>query len=250
MRSPTPFACATLALVVPLGAQSILSIDGRVDLGPLDSQAYTTSVHALDFDRDGRLDLLLGGGLAYTVAVSPLRRGLGDGRFEPVPLFSFWNRTDVGAVADLDGDGTVEYSSPTGLWTIAADGTPTRFLTWSLEPDLLRFGDVDRDGDLDVVRAAAGALETHVQAGPLQFTLAASVPVAGIADGLALGDLNGDGWPDVLVTTRNAASKLFENDDATMNSGNLVASRRTPPGTSIRCPPSGTPAAAGWRGPT
>ena len=75
MRSPTPFACATLALVVPLGAQSILSIDGRVDLGPLDSQAYTTSVHALDFDRDGRLDLLLGGELAYTIAVSPLRRG-------------------------------------------------------------------------------------------------------------------------------------------------------------------------------
>lgn len=212
MRSPTPFACATLALVVPLGAQSILAVDGRVDLGPLDSQAYTTSVHALDFDRDGRLDLLFGGELAYTVAVPPLRRGVGDGRFEPVPGFSFWNRTAVGAVADLDGNGTVEFSNPTGLWTIAADGTPTRFLAWSLDPDLLRFGDVDGDGDLDIVRVASGSLVTHTQTGPLQFTQTGSVPVAGVGTALALGDLTGDSWPDVLVTARNAAVQLFEND--------------------------------------
>jgi len=192
-----------------LGAQSLLELQARPDLGPLDSPMFRTSVHDLDFDGDGILDLLFGAELGYTVDSSPLLRGLGDGSFVPVAAFGSFVREHVFQVGDFDGDGIFEFTTQSGIWSIAADGT--RSLRVPGDQSLTRFGDLDQDGDLDAVRSLGGSLHVLMQTAPLQFTNTQSLPMPGVTTDIGLGDADGDGSIDVLVTIRNAPVRLFEN---------------------------------------
>ena len=72
----------------------------------------------------------------------------------------------------------------------------------------IALGDLDNDGDLDVVAAAAGALYWYKNDGRGRFD--AGTLIAGVTDAVfALGDLNGDGKLD-LVT----GAKWYSGDDA------------------------------------
>ncbi|MFO1076573.1 MAG: VCBS repeat-containing protein [Planctomycetota bacterium] len=117
------------------------------------SLAYHQSVAVLDYDGDGRPDVLFGGAVPY------LFRNLGSRQFATVPIVLgsalFWVRA-----ADLDGDG---------------------------DDDLI--GATTRSGPFVILRNDGGGVFS-------------TVPVPNgmpTAHGVTIGDLDGDGAPDLLI---------------------------------------------------
>ncbi|MBK8978410.1 MAG: VCBS repeat-containing protein [Planctomycetes bacterium] len=192
-----------------LSAQSVLDLDVKIDLSPAETAAFSTGFQPLDFDRDGRLDLLVAGEYGYWYSRAALRRGLGDGRFEPVPASSYTGWFYVHALGDLDNDGRLEMAGDDGLSAIEPDGRIVA-LPASVGGGAAAFGDVDGDGDLDVVRGGA-RVEVFLQTAPLTF-----VPSTGLtglwAWVVALGDVDGDGDLDVVAGRAHRSNGLYLND--------------------------------------
>lgn len=111
--------------------------------------------------------------------------------------------------------------------------------------DGFELADFDRDGVLDVaimyedsnhVRIAFGGANTAARSGAWQVvTLAQGDEVLEVEDG-AVGDLNGDGWPDLLVANEGGSLLYLQNpggaDRASIRSGNWQ--RAAPAGVSGR----------------
>jgi hypothetical protein len=142
-------------------------------------------VHA-DYDNDGRLDLLvLRGGWMQAGGRSPnsLLRNLGGGRFEDVTekagLLSF-HPTQTAAWADYDGDGFLDLFI--GNESAPEDPHPS---------ELYR-----NEGDGTFTDRSADLGE----------------PDLGYVKGVAWGDVNNDGRPDLYVSALEGDNHLFRND--------------------------------------
>jgi hypothetical protein len=174
-------------------------------------------VHAADVDGDGDADILATGRLSNTV--SWYENLEGDGQS--------WQRhvirsIDVGPTAlhavDMDRDGDIDVISgavgfDTVSWHENVNGDGRTWLTrliWGgvADPQSAWAGDVDMDGDMDVVVAYSNAsiiaYYENIDGGGNQW---ASRTVAGgmmFANSVTMGDLDGDGDLDFAATAANA----------------------------------------------
>ena len=200
--------------------------EARYDAGWITNQTsiqYATGLAAGDADADGDLDLVVCHEVGGETMV--LLRNRGDGTFEPKEHV----RSRLGAwfarFADVNGDLRTDLLSAAhpGRSTFhallgAPDIHATNYRRYpkakeSFPPgqDSLTAGDLDNDGDIDLVATCwAGKNDTLVRVylndgtgafdtihdyavGPPKF--------AGGADA-AIGDLDGDGWPDLVVADK------------------------------------------------
>jgi hypothetical protein len=181
----------------------------------------TAPLHALavaDADRNGTLDVAAG-------ALS-LRRGDGTGRLGGALAISTTGTLDGLVTGDFNGDGSPDYAAIEQ----GAPGDPDRALLFTAQPGAaylqseasedvgeassLAAGDIDRDGDLDLVvaRADAGAEVTVLSnLGGALFSDEDHSVDTGPAESLALADFNGDGWPDVVVGSAEAEVSVLLN---------------------------------------
>jgi hypothetical protein len=179
-----------------------------------------------DLDNDGDLDLLAANTAAGTVS---LRFNNGTGSFTPLAT-----RPDVAvsaapvglALADIDGDGdldlltssigaaplgsyvSVRLNDGTGLFTPPAGGGLVLVGDYAAS---IALGDVDGDGDLDLLTTSGGRSQVSVRFndGAGTFTPGAFDPaVGGTVFNLALGDIDGDGDLD-FVTTAGSSNSVF-----------------------------------------
>ena len=173
-----------------------------------------------DFDRDGQLDLAVSNYAAsYMVSVV---LGNGDGTFQaPVHYGHFVLWTDL-AVDDFNGDGALDLavtseSVPDGIASVYlgnGDGSlraANHFSAGPGEPRAVAASDFDGDGILDLALATgyAGAPDgLRVLPGQGDGTFRAPVGYnAGVMTrAMAVGDFNGDSWPDVAVTNWDAST--------------------------------------------
>jgi hypothetical protein len=184
---------------------------------------YTTSfgsnsVAAGDFNGDGKPDLVVANGTGSNIL---LFTGNGDGTFQAAKsVGSYFAGTNYIAAADFNNDGKLDFAVSaiggvsiqlgngdgtfhpgTGISTLGCSGC-------SAGP--IALADVNGDGFLDVVLAngavlvppggkTIGTITVYLGKGNGSFQSGVSYTIGYNATSVAIGDLNGDGKPDIVV---------------------------------------------------
>ena len=189
-----------------------------------------------DYDLDGDLDLFIGSGPAVgPIAPDNLYENDGDGTFSRIetdPIATDARDGQVMNWIDVDNDGDLDlyvtnysgvstndfYRNDAGTYVAVPDGplaTDTGGFglanTW---------GDLDNDGDLDVLVTTGGSAPDRLYSnnGDGTFTRISSAPLttrANPTSGATLGDYDGDGDLDLVVTTQvpgGGPVRLYRND--------------------------------------
>ncbi|HEX4322708.1 MAG TPA: FG-GAP-like repeat-containing protein [Acidobacteriaceae bacterium] len=168
------------------------------------------SIVAGDFNGDGIPDLLAG---LYNQTV--LLVGHGDGTFAPPSLTlipGVWPNSLV--AADLNGDGILDVAAANGFNAIAillgnGDGTfrASETIEVQLYQSAVALADFNRDGKLDLAVTNSGQEALTVFPGNGDGTFAQTGvmtnTVQATPQGIAIGDFNGDGLPDIALSTGN-----------------------------------------------
>jgi hypothetical protein len=238
LRRP-PFAAGALAAAVAVvlnpGARAqanFAELGGRgLPQESLEAQALVLG----DVDGDGDLDLLVGGG--YGVGAVRLHANDGAGIFTAAPFPSLPVDVVTGLVlGDLDGDGDLDLvvdcyqmglpGQPNLLLSNDGagrfhDATQARLPASFDNTRALALGDVDGDGDLDLITGNRGWVgvgqqnRLHLNDGTGTFTdaTAGRMPVDfDKTSSVALGDVDGDGDPDLVIGNSWQQNRLYLND--------------------------------------
>lgn len=218
--------------------------DGTFTAGPSYANVNDSGdLTVTDLDGDGHLDLIsgIGGAGAYGPSVGThtglinILMGNGDGTFQgaaafpgaAAPLYTGSSSpAPAFAVGDFNGDGKVDILgsaastkggvvTPSGLELLAGNGAGHFTASPSIgtsSPTIIVAADMNGDHKLDAVFAdgspSGGATNLGVAFGDgrggfgavVDYAIPNSIPIAN----LVTGDFNGDGKPDVLVTTSGA----------------------------------------------
>jgi len=178
-----------------------------------------TSVAVGDFNGDGKLDLVVVNSLGVSMLL-----GKGDGTFQAAVNCGVGSSVAVG---DFNGDGKLDLvvgdfiatNPDIGLLLGNGDGTFQTPLhnVIGISPSSIAVGDFDGDGKLDVALAGRGCktgcpiLQVLFGNGDGTFQPVRSLfnPTRNQANFVILGDINGDGKLDMIVTYSQPAISVF-----------------------------------------
>lgn len=172
------------------------------------------SVVSADFNRDGKLDLLVGDTFENGGDVIGVLLGNGDGTFQPytsVPIPG--NGGDTLAVGDLNHDGKSDvvvasgFNLSGGVTVLLGNGdgtfqAPVSYFETTVEPfaDAVAIGDFNGDGTPDIaVTNHSGNVSIFIGNGDGTLKAPLNYPSSLHPVGLAIGDFNGDGRQDIAT---------------------------------------------------
>jgi hypothetical protein len=175
-----------------------------------------------DVDGDGDLDFVTANDGSVNVSV---RLNAGNGNFTPPAINPDPALTGPAkgiALGDVDGDGDLDFLASTDGTTAVCvrlnDGTGN-FTAPATNPETsvgtvpygVALGDVDGDGDLDLLCAnyGSGTVSVRLNNGTGSFTAPATNPnpsVGSFPFSVVLGDVDGDGDLDMVTANNNAVS--------------------------------------------
>jgi len=171
------------------------------------------SLALADLDGDGRLDVVVSNGNGGSVSVC---RNVGGGKLDGRAVYPVGGYPNAIVVADFDGDGHLDIadadntSASVSILRNLGDGTfaPRIAFDFGSRPEVIAAGDVDGDGHPDLVATSWGYLmQTYAppmvgvlhNKGDGSFVLGETYTPGDSPAGVALADLDGDGWLDLVV---------------------------------------------------
>lgn len=188
----------------------------------------TSSIAVADIDGDGDLDIIEGNGDNVTNQANRVWLNDGNGFFTVTAQALGNERTYSVALDDIDGDGDPDlvvgnYAEPNTVWTNDGSGIFTNTLqalgkayTWSIV-----LSDMNNDGDPDIVTGNNDQQPNVVYYNDGQgifIDVTRPSAIDGSASSVTLGDIDGDGDLDMLVTDNMEWTKIRLND----GNGNYV----------------------------
>jgi hypothetical protein len=224
--------------------------DGTFQNPPLVYSAglLPAAVVALDVNGDGKPDLAVAGGYGVTSYYSLTTLvNRGDGTFPNSVTFPVLQFPYSAVTGDFNGDGNVDIATTSFTQTGGVsvllgkgDGTFQAHLDslTGQSPTAIAAGDFNGDGKLDLVLADSSPtnalLSTLIGKGDGTFQNSISQTVPGFVQSLAVGDLNGDGKPDVaaVIQGTSAVSIFLGHGD-----GTFAAPVQYPTGPMLQSPP-------------
>lgn len=219
---------------------------------------YTT---ATDINQDGYVDFIDRKGNATTNPPDVWMNN-GDGTFgatSGLPNFRAWDNDKGGTIfGDFDNDGDFDF-----IWTDGQDVAGARVnviyqqtapgvWTQTNEPwasagiardvngiDGIASGDLDNDGDLDLVMGDANGVYVFYNNNPgsLSFTRNNNgITTNTNTEGLTLADYDNDGDLDVYINMQNGANQLWENSTNNNNYAKIYVKKTVPANPSLGTP--------------
>ncbi|MFL5351424.1 FG-GAP-like repeat-containing protein, partial [Archangium sp.] len=208
-----------------LGAPAFVQVNGFQS-----TDLYSQQVIAADYDKDGDIDLIVAspnqGGATpsadgrVTVLINP-----GNGVFARSNGTSTGPGTSTVAFADFDGNGTKEIVS--AAYTDGTIALQPRGLEQQRFPAgavrAVAAADVDGDGKLDLLGGGADGIAILRGRGDGTFLAPVQYATGPWPQGATIGQMDGDGYPDVIVfdqdrqSTTNLLVSVMRNDPAQGN---------------------------------
>ncbi len=194
-------------------------VDSGQDLRNNTNPAFNITLDAalVDFDLDGQLDYLNG-----AAPNGGARKWSNDGTGVFILGAQFGTpgvSADAVAAADLDGDSDPDLligRSGTSTLVFRNDGggmfTAIGTIATSISATRLRLGDLDGDGDRDLVSDAGSVTRVFLNNGSGVFTDTGQSIGSFPAAGIALGDLDGDGDRDLVIGRSGAGNRVYTNN--------------------------------------
>ncbi|HLE29878.1 MAG TPA: FG-GAP-like repeat-containing protein, partial [Anaerolineales bacterium] len=202
--------------------------------GLVGAGADTRSMAAGDFNDDGALDVVIG----YPGASAQVYVNDGQGGFASTATLGTGTASGGVGVGDFNGDGKLDVAlTNSGAATQVflnngSGGFPTvKMVGGAASGRSLGVGDFNGDGKLDIVLGYVGqAAQVFLNDGSGNFSAGGalgSLSASASTTTIAVGDVNGDGPPDIVLGNFNQSSQVFlnANDGAgSFNPGSLLGS--------------------------
>lgn len=173
----------------------------------------STGVSVGDFDGDGDLDLAIArrDGDSSLLLVND-----GAGAFEEAEIPGSGGDHRKVELADFDGDGKMDLllAATDGALKIylRQDGAFTLAQTLSQpsgQVQSLTIGDLDADGDIDILAGGTGANTAWINGGADGWSSIELPSDEATTYGMAIGDMNGDGKPDIVTANSGASNRVI-----------------------------------------
>lgn len=212
-----------------------------VTLGELPG-GYPTCATAADFNGDGKIDMVGVGSFSPALMVFANKWSGDTVAFGPeTNLTTTGTAHHAVAAGDLDGDGKPDLvlvnTNPASI-SVYRNTSSGAAITFSTNQDYpsnnypyaIAIGDVDGDGKPDIVIAdySGGVVSVYRNTGTpgnISFAARVDIPAGSGPSSVAIGDVDGDGKPDLAITTQGT------------NGGLSVMSNASTPGTVVFASP-------------